>query len=423
MTNSGSSGSSALADWRSPNLAERRIGALLFALLIALSLPLLIDAWRHHVLKTDESPLLYHAATLAFNYVDFGIVRRGLAGTVLRFIDPNLLRATAVFHVLSAIAVSAVACWLFVRLHRTAWQKAAFALVLVALMARWADDAGRSDMAVAALLGLAAILAVRSRPALSACCVGIALAVHESGYVFGIPLLLTLLVDQGRWRRISARALWSTLAVVGATLLLYAVLPLFPHADAHTMAESVRARLPRSEIVDWAIYYAISGSRGVETSVCQNRIDPTYARHIFSGAFVIGLVTVVLRAGRFPHWLVAAFASLVPYAFLCIVANDTARWTCLGAFNAWLVCAATPAGGMPGRWRDALRVAGGALVVALVHPAGLRGAMLVYVPAPIVDRVAHRLGAPRTAPFATMLARCDADWRSVLDLDAVPASR
>ena len=396
---------------------------MLFVLLIALSLPLLVGAWRHHVLSTAESPLLYQAATLAFNYADFGIVRRGLAGTGVRLLNPNLLRATAVFHVLSAIAVSAVACWLFMRLHRTAWQKAAFALVLVTLMTRWANDAGRSDMAVAALLGLAAILAVRSRPALSACCIGIALFVHESGYLFGVPLLLALLLDQGRWRQIPARALWSTLAVAGATLLLYAALPLFPHADAHAITESVRARLPRSEIVDWAIYYAISGSRGVETSLCQNRIDPTYLRHVLSGAFVIGLVVVLLRAGRFPHWLAVTVASLGPYAFLCIVANDTARWTCLGAFNAWLICAVAPDGAEPPRWREALRVAGGALLIALVHPAALRGAMLVYVPAPIVDRVAHGLGAPRMPPFATLLARCDADWRSTLGGDIAPASR
>jgi hypothetical protein len=339
LTNSERSGSSAVVDWRSPNPAERRIGATLFILLIALSLPLLVSAWRHQVLSSRESPLLYQAATLAFNYADFGIVRRGSRARVCASLTRTCFgrqRSSTCFRRSRYRPWRAgCSCACVARPGR----KRRFALVLVALMTRWADDAGRSDMAVAALLGLAAILAVRSRPALSACCVGIALAVHESGYLFGIPLLLALLLDQGRWRRIPARALWSTLAVVGATLLLYAALPLFPHADAHAITESVRARLPRSEIVDWAIYYAISGSRGVETSLCQNRIDPTYLRHVLSGAFVIGLVVVLLRAGRFPHWLLVTSASLGPYAFLCIVANDTARWTCLGAFNAWLICA------------------------------------------------------------------------------------
>src|SRR4029077_11369122 len=48
-----------------------------FVLLVALSTPLMASAVRRGVLLTDESPLLYHAATLAFNYFDFGSVRRG----------------------------------------------------------------------------------------------------------------------------------------------------------------------------------------------------------------------------------------------------------------------------------------------------------------------------------------------------------
>jgi hypothetical protein len=60
-----------------------------FVLLVALSTRLLASAVRRGVLLTDESPLLYHAATLAFNYFDFGSVRRGLAGSVVYLLGPT----------------------------------------------------------------------------------------------------------------------------------------------------------------------------------------------------------------------------------------------------------------------------------------------------------------------------------------------
>ena len=60
-----------------------------FVLLVALSTRLLASAVRRGVLLTDESPLLYHAATIGFSYFDFGFVRRGLAGSVVSLLGPE----------------------------------------------------------------------------------------------------------------------------------------------------------------------------------------------------------------------------------------------------------------------------------------------------------------------------------------------
>src|SRR3982751_1982394 len=88
-----------------------------FVVLVALSTRLMASAVRRGVLLTDESPLLYHAATLGFNYFDFGFVRRGLAGSVVSLLGPDRLLGTAVFHVLCAAAVAGGAATLFLRLR------------------------------------------------------------------------------------------------------------------------------------------------------------------------------------------------------------------------------------------------------------------------------------------------------------------
>src|SRR4051812_27639839 len=110
---------------------ERWTALLLWLLLVGLSTRLLVSAVRRHVLQTEESPLLYHAATLAFNYVDFGFVRRGLAGSLVRLFGDDWLRGSAVFHVLAAAAVAAAACVLFARLRRPLPERLAFALLLI----------------------------------------------------------------------------------------------------------------------------------------------------------------------------------------------------------------------------------------------------------------------------------------------------
>ena len=222
----------------------------LWLLLVGLSTRLLVSAWQRHVLLTDESPLLYHAATLGFNYVDFGFVRRGLGGALLHLFGDNWLRGTAIFHVLAAAAVAGAACVLFARLARPWPERAAFALLLVALMMRWAEDPGRTDIVVAALLGVAALAVLSGRPVAAALAVAVGLFVHETGFVFGLPLLAGLWLDQGRWRAIGRRAAFGVSAVLGPALLLYLAFDRLPHADARTMVDVVRSHLPPHEHVD-----------------------------------------------------------------------------------------------------------------------------------------------------------------------------
>ena len=399
--------------------SNKPLAVLFFAVLLVLSTRLLVVSHRHGALATVDSPLLYHAATLGFDYFEFGAVRRGLGGSIVHLLNANLLRATALFHVMSAAAVAASACWFFARLRRSALEQGAFGVLLVALMMRWAEDAGRTDMAVAALIGLAAVAMQNGRPVIACFCVAVGLEIHETSFVFGIPLLCGLCLEQQRWRRIPRPALLGGLAVLLAGLAVYVSLPLMPHADSLAMAALVRARLPAHEVVDWAVYFGLGGNRGVQTSLCQNAGDPTYYLHVLTGALVCFLFIGILRDRRAPTVKAALAVSVVPFLFLSIVANDISRWAVLAAFNVWLLCAATATPNAPPATRDRaawLRLALAVLVIPLIHPFTYRVKTAIYTPTPAIDRLARDLGGPRTPPFATVLERCDPDWRNVLGL-------
>ena len=396
-----------------------------FVLLVALSTRLLASAVWRGVLLTDESPLLYHAAAIGFSYFDVGFVRRGLAGSVVSLLGPDRLLGTAVFHVLCAAAVAGGAAILFLRLCLPAAARWVYVLLFVALMLRWAEDPGRTDLAVAALL-VATVLAFQAKQLVLSClCLGLSLGVHETGLVYGASLLAALLLDGARWRQVPRRAAAAGLLVLAAFVALYLLLGMLPHADVPTMVSVVRSRFPTNEYVDWAIYFAVSGSRGVRTSICQNLGDPTYPLHLATGLGVIAIFIALLRNRAKPSLPVALLAAVPPFLFMSAVANDLSRWTMLAALNVWLLSAvsacdlAEDADGADRRpWRRAaLRIGTAMLVIPLIHPKTWRIQDPIFSPAPVIDHALQEVGGPRAPRFRVALARCDADWRSVLGDD------
>ena len=403
-------------------LRSRLVAWGFFVLLVALSTRLLASAVRRGVLLTEESPLLYHAATLGFSYFDFGFVRRGLAGSIVSLLGPDRLLGTAVFHVFCAAAVAGGAATLFLHLRLRAGARGVYALLFMALMLRWAEDPGRTDLAVAALLIAAALAFQAKKLVLSCLCVGLSLGVHETGLVFGLSLLAGLLLDGERWRQVPRRTAVAGLLVLAAFVALYGLLGMLPHADVPTMVSVVRSHFPTHEYVDWAIYFAVSGSRGVRTSICQNLGDPTYPLHVAQGLGVIAIFIALLRNRAKPSLPVALLAAVPPFLFMCAVANDLSRWTMLAALNVWLLSAAgacDPAGDADAAvrrpWRQAaLRIGAAMLVIPLIHPKTWRIQDPIFSPSPVIDHALQELGGPRTPRFRAALARCDPDWRSAL---------
>lgn len=393
-----------------------RAAFLLFVLLFALSLRLLASAVLHDELLNPYSPLLYQAGTLSFNYVEFGAVRRGLASTLVYFLSPNRLLGTALFHVISAAALSATAAWIFGGIRARPLQLAIFVTLIVSLTRRWAQDAGRTDMAVATLVAIAALCVVNGRVATAGALVTMGVFVHETSVIFGVPLLAALLFDQQRYKQLTPRAWQGFAAAVAGPMLIYASLRWLPRADHATIVETVRHSLPTHKYVDWAIYFAMSESRGVATAICQNLTNPNYPLHVASGVLLIGLFAFAL-AGTGRVSALALLAGLPPLLFLATVANDMSRWTVLGAFNVWLLCAcraqqpSAEVAESP-RLRAALALA---MLVLLAESQRFPVSHGIYTPSPIIEHWADRLDGLRTPDLDEAFARCDPGWRNFLD--------
>src|SRR5688572_30033920 len=115
--------------------ALRRAAALvLFAVAFALSLRELLGwLWRGAFFQLG-SPILYSAATLSFNYFEFGAVRRGLASGLVYLLHPNRMVGTALFYALSAAALCGLASWIFSRIRARPLTLAIFAPLLICLV-------------------------------------------------------------------------------------------------------------------------------------------------------------------------------------------------------------------------------------------------------------------------------------------------
>ncbi|MBA3625008.1 MAG: hypothetical protein H0W48_11275 [Methylibium sp.] len=390
----------------------------IFVLLFMLSFRSLARFVLHMELESSE--VLYKAATLSFNYVQFGPVRRGLASTLVYVLSPDRLLGTVFFHVLSAAAIAAAMAWLIAQVRAGLFAVLLFGVLAVSLMARWGEDAGRTDMLVATLLALAAWCVVRGRPVLACWPVAIGLFVHETTIVYGLPLLAGLLFDAGRYRGLSRTAALGMAGVLGAALLVYVVMGRLAQPDPHFVASAIRSALPPHKYVDWAIYFGISGSRGVETSVCQNLMDPNYALHVASGFLVIVLFVFALAGRRGAAVKPALFAGLLPFLFMVAVANDMSRWALLGAFNVWLLCVCSNDKGLaPARDLPWLRLAAAAWMLILIQANPQRVDYPIYAPAPLIEQWARKVGGPYTPNVEDALKVCDPDWWQVLD----PAAR
>ncbi|MBC7780208.1 MAG: hypothetical protein H7125_08895 [Proteobacteria bacterium] len=388
--------------------------ALLFCILCLASGRMLLKRALTGDLWGVDSPFLYQAGTLGFNYFELGPIRRGLGGSIAHLLAGDMLVATVRFHFLAAACVAFAAALVYSRVAGPPSRRLAYAIVMIGIMLCWADDPGRTDMLVAALLAAAAVALQRGRADWAAAAIGGGLFVHETSLIFGLPLIVALIIARGGPTAFNRRVMRRAALLLLASLGGYFALGQMSTAPTQLMVDTVRDKFFPHKYVDWAIYYAVSGFRGVATSICQNRTHPSYWIHPFGGIVVLAVVYLA-TAWRFRSdpW-VALLAALPPFLFLCLVANDTFRWTLFAAFNIWLVGAsrATVAGRSDAfGW---LAVAAAIAVVPLTHPRFGKDVMAIYAGSPLIERALHRFGVPRTPHLDQVLLTCDPDWRDVL---------
>ena len=389
---------------------------VLFCVLLAASVHVLaVHALKGRLFDPlDER--LYQAAALAFNYFEFGAIRRGLGGSIAHLLADDMMVASAAFHLLSAITVALTAAWLYARLQTPPMRRAAVAVVIVAIVLRWGSDAGRTDMLVCTAIGLAAIAVVRGRLAWAAAALGVGLMVHETTFIFGVPLAVALLMRGDVWRSAARAERLLAALVFSASLAAYLGSGWLSHADDATIARAVTAKFPSSKYVDWAIYFALSGTRSLGTNVCQNLNDPSYWTHPTGGLILIALTTLALSWRVRDDWKVAAVAALPGFAFLAVITNDHSRWAMFALFNLWLLFVLGPRPSGRPTFLSAWPVVGAALLLLPLSNAQLgRAATPIYSPSPLLERIVERrLGGSRTPNVEDALLICDPHWSDVL---------
>ena len=389
-------------------------------LLLAASGRFFYTAWRHHELvQLREVFLQYKAATLAVDFVDFGAVPRGLGGSLARLMTSDAVDAVIAFHFVGALGAAIVLALLFARLEAPVVRRVVFAVVALALMMRWGEDGGRTDLAVVALLGVATWAWQSGRLVTAALTIGIGLFIHEASVILGVPLLAACAWRDASRGALAWRRLRMPLAVLGGALAVYMALRWLPHSTNLEIATRVRERVGDNEAVDVALYFALAGVRGIQAAICANAKDPAASMHVAMGGVAIAVAALALAPWRGGNRWMILLAGLPGYLLLASVANDYARWTLFACMALWLYAISAPRGAQVvldrrGAWVDvACLTASGVLALALVPPTR-PGISRVVSPVPRVDQWIHRTPGAKPLGFAEVVERCDADWRDVL---------
>jgi uncharacterized membrane protein len=308
---------------------------------------------------------------------------------------------------------------LFARFQAPVVRRVVFAVVALALMMRWGEDGGRTDLAVVAVLGAATFAWLSGRIVTAALTVGLGLFIHEASVIVGAPLLAAFAWrDASRgdlaWQR--ARTL---LLFLGVVLAVYAAFPWLPHATNAEIATRVRDRVGNNEAVDVALYFSLAGLRGVRAAVCHNALDPAAPMHVVMGLVVIAATVLALAPWRGANRWMVLLAGLPAYLLLAGVANDHARWTLFACMALWLFAISAPHTAVAAAERSAVSAdvaclaAGCVLMLALV-PGTRPGISRVVSPVPRVDQWLYPPPGTKGLGFAEVVARCDPSWRDVL---------
>jgi hypothetical protein len=401
---------------------RNRVEALLLAaLLLAASGRFFYTAWRRDELGLlREVFLQYKAATLAVDFVDFGAVHRGLGGTFARVFTSHAVDAAIAFHFASGLAAACILALLFARFQAPVFRRAAFAVVALALMLRWGEDGGRTDLAVVALLGAATLAWLSGRIVTATLTIGLGLFIHEASVIVGVPLLAALAWRDASRGHLAWQRIRTLLVILGVLLAVYFAFPWLPHSTNAEIATRVRERVGNNEAVEVALYFALAGLRGVRAAMCQNALDPAASMHVVMGLAVITLTAMALAPWRGANpWMVLP-AVLPGYLLLAGVANDHARWTLFSCIALWLFAISAPQAALASADRrkvalaDVACLAAGCVLVLALVPATSPGISRVVSPVPRIDQWLYRPTGQKQLGFADVVARCDPSWRDVL---------
>ena len=361
--------------------------------------------------------MYYTVAVLSANYVDAGLVRRGLGGAIARLFSPTPYVAGLAFHVFSALVLIA-ALITFHQRYAPRLPRASVLLFAIFIVGSpqtflgWGNDLARTDMLVTGAVVWAALALLSHRPFVAAAVLLVASQVHETAILFGGPLLVVLALSvpavaraEHRNQLLAGAALG--LALVAIALLQNSIGPSLPEVTA-----IMRARTPPpasqwyADLRDCAIYMLVAGFRGVRTAICYNEY---YAAHLPMAVASLGIVAVNAVILGIERKAVAVLIAVVaPLVFMNYVASDMGRWLKFTAVNLWVLAVLYHATGVVSLSRP--RIVLGTVLLALLLA---MGPSRVHQPNPGIARIAGWLGYPAAPEVAEWMTRCDPDWRAI----------
>jgi hypothetical protein len=367
--------------------------------------------------KIDSTAFLdANLVNLGFNYIQFGAIRRGLAGTVVYLSGANLVSGAYLVYWGSFALFLTTAYLILNRTTVAARVFVSFFIVLAAPLMFWSTDIGRTDMVVAAILASAALAAIEGRMITAGVCVAAGCTINEMVAIYGLPLLFAVLIDEDRYKAIglSSAAIAGAIIVAGfvaATIIV----PLLPHSDPNSIVQTIRGEIPSrylSGSTDQAFFFLLTSGRGMRAVQCAIQHSFQYFTHPFVSVFMIALTTLSLSGPPGRRWAAPAVASVPPMLLLWLISSDMSRWTAFSILSVWIVCALRSRGQTePGVGQALARAASAVAVLILLYPSIVSLAAAYCFPSPLIGKVAERLLGP--AEFRSF-DDCDPTWRSVL---------
>ncbi len=175
----------------------------------------------------------------------------------------------------------------------------------------------------------------------------------------------------------------------------------------------VRSQLP-SEKRDFAAYIAVSGLRGITTSLCRSMGRAATPLYLVSALALIALYAWLLRI-RFKKSIPYALITALPFTVVSMVAVDYGRWLSYALLNAWLFAAVT----VELNDRDPLRRSVGILrFIVLGGLIAMRPAHVQY-PNYFAKVIAQHIWSKKgTRP--KRIDACDPSWRASIGLPIAP---
>lgn len=343
--------------------------------------------------------LQFNRPLLLVNYFNSGFPKRALTGTIALLFGTDL-QGVVYFHIASAIWLATpLAVILYLAASRIDLRSRVMLMALLVfsphLFMSWAPDLGRVDMLTLGMVSWAVVALIAGRPAIAALVLAIGALCHETAVVFGVPLLLAISFQAGRWKSVAR------FAAPAATLLAVIALAQVVFAPSPARLIAVMSSAPESQMRDVAIYSYIWNT--IPAAICVNMSNSHYVPSVAIGLVLLLFFIVAHGCKDRRTFALYAVSALAPFVVAAITAVDVGRWLSMSALNIWLLTAATIAVSRAAPWQGFRQLAACATVAVIAWSAGPTEPLH---PSPKLSRLGSMVGIAPPWPPAPGNASC-----------------